>query len=140
LTAKVPVLFPSYNGALDYMSIDGSPVYDTTATFTAVEGHDFTITAYYQNIPTCMMTVNAYDDWTVGLNPAVYIDGNYVGTAPVSIQVPIGSHTLYLSDPIWDSWLYSDVYLQSILDSNYQSYSNGGNVALHSDMTFNARY
>ena len=50
--------FPSTG--LDYIDIDGSPVYDSSATFSTVEGYDFTITANYYYPPPCSIHMLLY--------------------------------------------------------------------------------
>jgi hypothetical protein len=67
---------------------------------------DMTITAYYHYIPTYTLTVNAnyYADFDVNgaLNTAVYIDGSYAGITPLSIELPMGFHEVYVNDTVWN--------------------------------------
>ena len=86
------------------------------------------------------LTMHAYDAYSGQLSPNVYVDGNYVGTAPLSIQVQGGYHTIGLDDPTWDPWWYSDVYLYSMTDQNYNFYYNGAYVPVFSDTIITSMY
>jgi len=52
-----------------------------------------------QSQPTYSLTVTASDGGGYTLCPAVYVDGNYVGSAPVTVWVTPGLHTVYMQTP-----------------------------------------
>jgi hypothetical protein len=99
---------PAYN-TFDYLVIGSTPVYSNFATFTATEGNDFTITAYYTSIPTFTVTVYAVCGW-YDLYPNVYLDSNWVGTAPCSFYAQVGTHTIAFDNPTTDTLIPGDDY------------------------------
>ena len=64
------------------------------------------------------------------VHPAVYVDGNYVGTTPITIPVTQATHTVYLSTPTWDPYdPYGANYASFYYMYDYQNsndYSDGG--------------
>jgi hypothetical protein len=49
------------------------------------------------------LSVDAYDDFYLDeLYPDVYVDSNYVGTAPVSVQVTQGYHYIGVTNYVWN--------------------------------------
>ncbi len=56
------------------------------------------------------LTVTASDGGGYTLCPAVYVDGNLVGYAPPTVQVAVGSHTVYVDTPYiyWNFYFFSD--------------------------------
>lgn len=57
-----------------------------------------------QSAPLNWMSIQAYDAYMWELNPNVYVDGTWVGTAPLYIQVPQGS-TISVDSSTWDPYL-----------------------------------
>jgi hypothetical protein len=85
------------------------------------------------------LTVNAYDYSTYEeLYPCVYVDDYYVGTAPLSIQVSEGYHTIAVDDNTCGSNGYVAFLYAS--DQYYNSYNNGDNILFSSDLTYTAYY
>jgi len=75
------------------------------------------------------LTVNAYDAYlSYSYAPAVYVDGYYVGTAPVSLQVAAGrEHTLTVDDSVFSEYWYDTVCLCDITGT-YNGYYQCGIV------------
>ncbi len=71
---------------------------------------------------------DAYYGWE--LYPDVYVDGDWVGRAPVAIQVIDGWHTVYVEDP------YVYWYLVGLSDG----YGNGASRPIYSDTGITAWY
>jgi len=92
-----------------------------------------------------VLTVNAYDAY-LGQDypyaPAVYVDGYYVGTAPVSLQVAEGrEHIVTVDWTVYSSYWGWDVYVVDF-SGNYNGYANGNTVYFtpYYDTTINALY
>ena len=58
------------------------------------------------------------------LNPYVYVDGSCVGTAPLSVQVTAGYHTIAFDDSTYDFWYGYDVSFAYMSDSYNVWYNN----------------
>ena len=83
------------------------------------------------------LTVDAYDaQYWFTLHPNVYIDGNWVGTAGVSVLVGQGDHSVWVDDPVWNENLGFYQYLQSFSDS----YGNGDYRPIYFDTEITAFY
>lgn len=101
---------------------DGSNYYGNSPTIT-ISG-DTTITAYYYYIPTYTVTVYASCGGSYDLYPNVYVDGNWVGTAPATFQVALGFHTITLDNPTTDTYFgYGDDYYSCMYDQNNVMYN-----------------
>jgi len=88
------------------------------------------------------LTVNAYDAYIgygAPLNPNVYVDGTLVGTAPLSIQVSAGYHTVAVDDPTWDPYWSYYMPLLYMYDQNGNLY-NGESILINSDTIVTAEY
>jgi hypothetical protein len=98
-----------------------------------------TVTGCYQYIPTYSLTINAYDCYgNFPVSPDVYVDGNYVGTASVTIQVPLGCHTISADGQVYDPDINTWVYFYYMVDSNYNY--NCFVDPIYSDTTINVWY
>ena len=119
------------------MMIEGNNYYDPEV---EVElSTNATITAHYTYglIPTCTLIVCAYDAYTYELYPNVYVDGNYVGTAPLSIQVTADYHTIELDYQTYDPWWSTYANLAYVYGYPYY---NGGYSPIFSDTTIVGTY
>jgi hypothetical protein len=76
------------------------------------------------------LTVDAYDEYEYELNPDVWVDGDWVGSAPVMVSVTEGWHTVEVEDP----WLYWELVWFS------DEYGNGASRPVYSDTTITAYY
>jgi hypothetical protein len=77
------------------------------------------------------LTVDAYDMiYGQQLHPNVLIDGNWVGNAPVTVQVTEGWHSVTV-DEWWEYW-----YLIGLSDG----YVNGASRPIYSDTWITAYY
>ncbi len=79
-------------------------------------------------------------DW-IPLNPNVQVDGNSVGTAPISVPVTSGSHTVTIDDLTQDSLVpgYYDSF-SCFIDNNNNYYYNGQSIPITSPKTLYAYY
>jgi hypothetical protein len=93
------------------------------------------------------ITINAYDaylgeGWP--LAPNVYVDGNFVGTAPVSVYVTRADHTITLdyttSDPYWGPPVDAHVVSISCMGWYWIGDPTYVYVGAYSDSTVNALY
>jgi hypothetical protein len=105
--------------------------------------HDGELTAYYNPIPPPnQLTVIAEDNcWgLVPLHPTVYVDGISRGTAPITIQVSTGYHTVLVDDPTWDSAWHVWTHFWYMYGGGNQ-YSNGQSIYIGSGgLTLHAEY
>jgi hypothetical protein len=88
------------------------------------------------------LTINAYDDYGwIGEYPAVYVDGNYVGSAPLTVLLPAGYHTISLQDPTYD-WVYGGYvgFYYATDNNNNIYYSNEIYMPIYSDASLYAVY
>jgi hypothetical protein len=89
------------------------------------------------------LTVNAYDAYLgegYPLAPNVWIDGNYVGTAPVSAYLPSGWHTVTVDYVVYDPYWPSYVHLVDFTGDYYDYENNNAYVNLNDASTVNALY
>ena len=90
----------------------------------------------------CLLTVNAYvlgENWYQD-NPNVYVDGNCVGTAPVSVQVSPGYHTITVDDPTPDGLAPSIMDSFAYMSDNNGDYYNGQSILISYSDTITAWY
>jgi hypothetical protein len=134
---------PNSGYVLDYWLLDGQNVgSQNPITVTMYEAH--TLQANFRTTPYYWLTVNAYDAYLgegYPLDPNVWIDGNYIGTAPVSVYLTADWHTVTVDyGPIYDPYWPADVYLVGFT-GDYNDY-NGNNVYVNlgQDSTVNALY
>lgn len=81
------------------------------------------------------LSVDAY--WnSYELHPNVYVDSNWVGTGPVSVQVTEGWHSVYVDDPTYDEYEYP-YYFCYFTGYNYD---NPASIAVYSDTWTTAWY
>jgi hypothetical protein len=148
------IYFPDGNYSIEmpssnfhYFDIYSNPVYDNPTTVNLSGEDPVTITAYYYSVPTCTLTVNAYDAYLGEYYPYevnVYIDNNWVGTTPLEIQVPMGDHSFTVDatvaySPYWPAW---DVPFYDFT-GDFNGYNPAGNtvmISMYADSTINARY
>ena len=99
---------------------DGSNYYGNSANI-PITGNE-TITAYYNYLPTYTLTINAYDPYFhEPTDTNIYVDGNYVGTASATVQVPIGDHTVTFDYSAYnEGWNDYGTILE--IDGNYCGY------------------
>ena len=86
------------------------------------------------------LEVVAYDDygWDL-LNTGVYVDGNYMGLAPLTITLPAGFHTVSVDDQTYD--FYWGMIGFSYFQYNYNIYYyNDISIPIYSDETLYAFY
>jgi hypothetical protein len=109
--------------------VDGNSVgIPASYTFTCVEGNH-TIQAYFSQQPS--VSISATIGGWYDLNPSVYFDGNYVGTAPLITQMVPGAHTLTLSDPTPDTMFPGfDATFSCFIDQNNNYYYNGQSIQI----------
>lgn len=83
------------------------------------------------------LTVDAYDPYFENeLHPNVYIDDREAGTAPISVLVAEGWHSVWVDDPVWND-NYNGYYdLEYFTDY----YGNGANRPIYSDTWITAVY
>ena len=73
--------------------------------------------------------------------PNVYVDGVYVGQAPITIQVTEGYHAITVDNPtLTYTGANRNNYLTSITDQDNNQYSNGAFVPIFSDTTITVNY
>jgi hypothetical protein len=63
-----------------------------TTPFSQYDALDWTINVVSQ--PPGLLRISAYGPYNVILHPEIYVDGVYAGTAPVSVNVSPGTHTV----------------------------------------------
>jgi hypothetical protein len=82
-----------------------------------------------------VLTVQAILNGLYPIDPNVYVDSNPVGTAPISVPVSPGYHTVAVDTPIygWANFLY-------FVDQNYNCYYNGESIQVTSPKTLTACY
>jgi hypothetical protein len=120
-------LSPSGQAAYAYHSYNYGYGGQYTVTVYAESQDDSWSTPSYYTVniasaPLNWMSINAYGLYGYQLNPNVYVDGNYVGTAPLYIQVPQGS-SITVDSSTWDPYLN---YYPSLayVDTDGTSYFN----------------
>ncbi len=83
------------------------------------------------------LTVNGYHE-TYGCpeSPNVYLDSptNWIGTAPLTVQVTAGTHSLYVDGMTGDGGIFTCIIYQ------YHAYQNGQSFSVSSDATATACY
>ena len=62
------------------------------------------------------------------VNAGIYVDGNYVGSGYVSMQVPLGYHTISVDDVVWNDYqqCYSNFFCWWDSNTGLNGYSNSG--------------
>ncbi len=102
-----------------------------TYTFNNVTGDGSISAEFAANQPTHNLTINAFlDPISDYVNVGVSVNGQYVGTTPVTVSVPEGTSTVYV-DFNYGYWCF-------ILFNN--SYAMGDPIPVYSDVTLTARY
>jgi hypothetical protein len=88
-----------------------------------------------------MLSVYASVGGWIELYPNVQIDGNTVGTAPISVPVTSGSHTVTVDDPTPDTLVpgYYDSF-SCFIDNDYNYYHNGQSIPITSPKILTAYY
>lgn len=131
---------PDSGGAFHYFNVAGT-IYGNSPTIT-ISG-DTTIVAYYYWIPIFTVTLRAIEPYCYFEEYVnAYVDGNYAGVTPTTIQLPLGFHTFGFDGSVWDPMYWSDIYFL-FMDDGYTSYGNNVNPAfipIHSDTTVTAWY
>jgi hypothetical protein len=135
-----------YNLTYTYNYGDGSG-WTTQTTHTYNSPSQYTVTAKAQsstgltsqNSTTVVignvLTVQAILNGLYPIDPNVYVDSNPVGTAPISVQVSSGYHTVAVDTPI-----YGFANFQYFIDQNYNYYYNGESIQVTSPKTLTACY
>jgi len=77
------------------------------------------------------LTIDAWDDYGHQLPVNVYVDGQHVGSAPVSLMVTSGSHSVRVD---------SQIYIFVIIDSFSDGGNNGDYRLITSNTTLTANY
>lgn len=115
-------------GAFDCF-YDGTNYYSNLADIPITEAT--TVTAYYYYIPTYTLDLYAIDyQYWIPLYPSFYIDGNYIGTAPCSIEVTPGWHSIAADDQVWNDQIQAYDTIWFIGHGDY--YNNGDPVLITS--------
>jgi hypothetical protein len=129
-TSQVPVTAYANGGYdFDYWLLDGDPYTQNPITVTMNSDHE--LQAFFCEEPVYhWLTVDAYDEYEYELNPDVWVDGDWVGSAPVMVSVTEGWHTVEVEDP----WLYWQLVWFS------DGYDNGESRPVYSDTTITAYY
>jgi hypothetical protein len=116
--------YPDSGYDFAYWLYDGwLQLYGSTQQICMAEDH--TLTAYFTpSQPDASVTIDAYNVFW-GMNfevyPEVYIDGNYVGTAPLQVTLSPGTHSIWVSESVYDeNW--GDWFGLSGMYYNYQQY------------------
>jgi hypothetical protein len=88
------------------------------------------------------LTVGAGSAYTAcPLYPSVYVDGNYVGTAPLTISVLEGWHTVEVDYWVWNPYLSCYSYFYSLVyDDGYTGYGSGSPVPVYHNQYATAWY
>ena len=94
--------------AADRIRAGHSTVSLTAATTIAME-HTFRFRrrnhkVFYNYIPTYTLTLGTMILMSNNVNAGIYVDGNYVGSGYVSMQVPLGYHTISVDDVVWNDY------------------------------------
>ncbi len=89
------------------------------------------------------LTVEAYSS-TIGtgypLYPAVYVDNNYVGTAPVTVPVQQGWHDIEVDYWVWNPYLSCDTYYDHLSSDDGHNAYGGSWIPIYYDMYSQAWY
>lgn len=79
----------------EYVYTD-NPIYVEMSSYHTLEAH------FNENLPTCSLTVNAYEYSTLEQVPTnVYVDSQYIGIADDSFDISLGTRTVSV-----DEWAY----------------------------------
>ena len=70
----------------------------------------------------------------------VWVDGNWVGTTPVTVTVDNGYHTVQVDTNLWDTYWNTWTSFQEMIDSNSNGYWNPASILVTSDLTVTAYY
>ena len=85
--------------------------------------------------------VSANDEWNYQVSPNVYVDGNYIGTAPTFAMLSGGYHTLSVDQTTYDQSMGYYVDFQYMYDQNNNYYySNSIYIPITSDTWLTAVY
>ena len=123
-------------GAFDCF-YDGTNYYNNIADIPITEAE--TVTAYYHYIPTYTIDIYGIDyQYWIPLYPNIYIDGNYVGTAPCSVEVTPGWHGIAADDQVWNEQIQAYDTISYIGHGDY--YNNGDPVLITSSGNVAAVY
>ena len=103
--------------------------------------------AHYSSVPLINLTVTACDAYLgedYPLETNVYIDGDWIGTTPLAVQVPMGEHAFSVDytvayNPYWPAW---DVPIYDFTGdfNGYNINYNTMTIVIYSASTVNARY
>jgi PKD repeat protein len=86
------------------------------------------------------LTIYAFNEFQGNEYPNVYLDNNYIGTAPLSVQVTEGYHTVAVEDPVWDQFWFAYGGFQYMVDQNNNYYGSFASVPIYSDTTLYVYY
>ena len=98
---------------------------------------DTTVTIYYNHIPTYTLTVYATDQYGYGAAD-VWVDYNWVGYTPLTMQITLGSHSIG-TDPSQGYMQWLDLQVFDTTGFHYY-YTDGQIIPIVSDTTITAQY
>jgi hypothetical protein len=116
----------------DYLDVNGTIFNNNPANvdFQGEESDTIIVTAYFSYVPTYTLTVDNYfenaNNENCSVNPDVYVDGELVGTAPISTAITIGFHEIQVNDTVWNDAInnFSSLVQLSLNDCNGTHYFN----------------
>jgi hypothetical protein len=127
---------PGYS--FDHWNLDGNNVGSDYQIWLAMENDHILQAVFSPEVTYHWLTVYSYDLDDPGFNlyPNVYIDSNWAGTTPVTIQVTEGVHTICVDNPYTDeNWNTHAFFMWSNNDQNDPT-----NIAVMSDTQITALY
>ena len=130
---------PSSGYVFDYWLLDGQNT-GTQNPITVTMNSDHTLQANFREESSYWLTADAYADYYYNeVYPEVYVNGDWAGTAPVSVQVAGWTHIKV------DEWIYNE-YLCCYDRFSYYSgdfgyfYDNPTDVYVNADKSITAWY
>lgn len=132
---------PDQGSSFSYWLLNGEYVYTDTSIYLSMTS-SYSLEAHFNEaLPTCQLTITAYDytHYAQNILTNVWVDSQWVGTADLTVTVPLGTREVWADDPAYDyQWGYGPALYTLVDDQVY----GGGAYAqfpvwqLHKTVTF----
>jgi len=119
-----------------YENIEGYPPEEPEGPTEVEITSNVTITMNYEYIPSHWLIVETVDDLGYPVCANIYVDGLWVGSEGLAVQVTEGWHSISVNDPAWSDLYVCYIYLDYFTDY----YGNSESRPVYSDTYVQAVY